>query len=77
MLTKIIITTISFLILDGLWLGVIAKEFYRKNLASFPNLFDNMIYAIPAYILLIVGVVVFILPKVGDMLLMLRYMALF
>ncbi len=66
MLAKIILTTATFLILDGLWLGVIAKNFYRQSFSSFPRLFENMYYGAFAYVLLVLAIVLFVLPKAGE-----------
>lgn len=56
-------TAISFLVLDLLWLGFIAKGFYRQEIG--PLLLDkfNMAAAVGFYLIFVAGIVIFaILP---------------
>ena len=58
----------SFAVLDGLWLGLIAKTFYRNEIGSILRIQDgalmtNWTAAIIVYVALIIGVIVFVVPK--------------
>lgn len=83
MLKSIIITGLSLLILDALWLGVIAKPLYLNQLGAVARFENGSLQALwlPAllvYIALIAGIVVFVLPKAqGDLLWGLIYGGLF
>ncbi len=62
-----ILTTVVFLVIDLLWLGVIAKDLYRKYLGSFLAENVNWIAAIIFYLLYIVGISIFaIYPSVSK-----------
>lgn len=70
-LLNIITATLTFLLLDGIWLGVIAKSFYRDNLSSFLGLSGGQLAvnwpsAIIVYVVLIAGIVLFPVAKAGD-----------
>lgn len=65
-----IIVLISILVLDGIWIGFIAKNFYKtemQNLAMFKNGGFNprIIPIIILYLLMAFGVVYFVNPKSG------------
>ncbi|MDA8561654.1 DUF2177 family protein [Gammaproteobacteria bacterium] len=71
LLKKIIIAIFTFIILDGLWLGVIAKSLYQDNLRLFLNISHgelsvNWVSAFFVYILLIAGILIFPVEKAGD-----------
>ena len=74
---------ISFLVLDGLWLGLIAKNLYRQHLGSVMrlsggDLSPNWAAALIVYIALIIGVMLFVVPKAqGHLLAALGWGALF
>jgi uncharacterized membrane protein len=63
---------VSFLVLDGLWLGVIMKTFYRTALgpiartASDGSLAPIWAVALPVYALLALGITLFVFPRVQD-----------
>jgi uncharacterized membrane protein len=60
-----LLTTLVFLAIDLLWLGVLAKGLYNKYLGSFLSDQVNWTAAIIFYVLFIVGIFVFaILPAV-------------
>lgn len=62
-----VLTTIAFLIIDLIWLGVIAKDLYRKYLGSFLSENVNWTAAIIFYLLYIVGISIFaIYPAVNK-----------
>lgn len=62
-----ILTTIVFLIIDLAWLGIIAKDLYRKYLGSFLSENVNWTAAIIFYLLYIVGISIFaIYPSVNK-----------
>ena len=75
MLTKIIsqiaVASITFIVLDALWLGLVAKQFYISNMGSFLNIENGSIKAnwlptVLVYIVLIMGVVMFAVPKANG-----------
>lgn len=55
-----LISFISFLAIDMVWLGLVAKNFYSKYLGSLMSPTVNWLAAIIFYLLFIVGVVVFV-----------------
>lgn len=68
-LSKLIIsyflTTLVFLFIDLLWLGIIAKDFYGRHLANFLSPQVNWVAAIIFYLIFIVGIFIFgIMPAV-------------
>lgn len=72
-----------FLILDSIWLGLIAKEFYLKHLGSILRLKNggietNYAAAVIVYVALITGLVFLVMPLAGSNLkLALAYGALY
>ena len=68
MLKKIIVSAVTMLILDGLWLGVIANQFYFTNLRSLVRAkgdsFDvNYVAAGAVYVLMVFGFMLFVAPS--------------
>jgi uncharacterized membrane protein len=62
------ISLISFLIVDLLWIGVIAKKFYMNQMSVIGRIYDGQFQpilwaALLVYIFLSIGVVYFILPR--------------
>jgi uncharacterized membrane protein len=59
-------------VLDGLWLGVFMKTFYRDGLAPIGRLAPDgslapiWSAALPVYLLLVAGNALFVLPRVGS-----------
>lgn len=73
-MAALITCIVSFLALDGLWLGLIAKSLYRQELGSVLRLANgamtpNWLAAIIVYIALILGIMFFVVPKTGGSLL--------
>ena len=62
MLKSFLITLIVFLGIDFVWLGLVARNFYKKELSVLPQTF-NLPAAFLAYILIAAGIVIFVLPK--------------
>ena len=64
-ISKIIIsylaTTVVFFAIDMVWLGLIAKDFYRKYLGNFLSDQVNWTAAIIFYLLFIVGIFIFVI----------------
>lgn len=63
-----LITLPVFALLDFLWLGVIAKNFYFKNIGMLMRIKDgqmdpNWVATFLVYLVLVLGVAVFILPR--------------
>lgn len=60
-----LLTTLVFLAIDLLWLGVLAKELYKKHLSHYLSDQVNWTAALIFYALFIVGIFIFaILPSV-------------
>ncbi len=65
---QVVVVTLSLLILDGIWLGLIAKKMYINAFGSMLRLTNGairplLIPAVIVYIALIVGILVFVIPK--------------
>jgi uncharacterized membrane protein len=62
-----LLTTVVFFIIDMLWLGFIAKDFYSRHLVNFLSPQVNWVAAIVFYLLFIVGIFIFaILPAIDK-----------
>ena len=60
-------TTIAFFAIDMIWLGFVARTFYRKYLGFLMAPSPNWLAAIIFYLLFIVGILVFVvLPGLED-----------
>jgi len=55
-----VITFICFFLIDMIWLGLIAKNFYRKHLGDLMSSRINWTAAVLFYLLFIFGLVVFV-----------------
>lgn len=80
MISKIftyLLTVPVFFAIDMLWIGVIAKNLYFKNIPGLrPN--PNWLAAIIFYLLYIVGILIFaVYPNKGDLVKVITYGALF
>lgn len=60
MILLYIITLAVFFVIDMIWLGVVAKGFYRRYLGSLMSPKVNWISALLFYLLFIVGLLVFV-----------------
>lgn len=65
-----LVALVALLVLDGLWLGVVMKDFYRVALAPIARMADgglDPIWPVAAlvYPVLAAGIAVFVLPR-GD-----------
>lgn len=64
------VALVIFFVVDMIWLGLVAKNFYRKELGFFLRDQPNWLAAITFYLLFIVGLVYFVIGpalKEGDM----------
>jgi uncharacterized membrane protein len=73
---------VTFMVLDGIWLGVVMKDFYRSQLAPIVRLSDggiapNWPAAFVVYILLGTGIALFVIPRASTISLATAYGALF
>ena len=59
--TLYLITLAVFFVIDMIWLGVVAKDFYRKHLGTMLSPKVNWAAALLFYLLFIVGLVVFVI----------------
>ena len=72
MLTRFVIAAASFLVLDGLWLGVVMSAFYREHLgpialtAADGSLAPIWAATVPVYVLMALGISVFVAPRVTN-----------
>ncbi len=76
------IGAVAFMILDGIWLGVVMKNFYRDQLAPIVRLSNggiapNWPAALVVYALLGTGIALFVLPRAATVSLAAVYGALF
>ena len=68
-LTRTVIGALAFMVLDGLWLGVLMKDFYRSQLAPIVRLgagggiAPNWPAALVVYVLLGAGIALFVIPR--------------
>ena len=77
-----IVGAVAFMVLDGVWLGVLMKNFYRAQLAPIVRLADggiapNWPAAFMVYALLGTGIAVFVIPRAATVSLAAVYGALF
>jgi uncharacterized membrane protein len=82
MLKPFIIGSIVMLVLDYLWLSIIAKSFFMGHIGPLMNMENgvlkiNYIAASIVYIALMMGILVFVMPKVSSSTTALFYGALF
>ena len=73
---------LAFMLLDGVWLGVVMKNFYRTQLAPIVRLADggiapNWPAAVVVYVLLGTGIALFVIPRTPTASLAAGYGALF
>lgn len=61
MITKYLVTLVTFLVIDGVWLTVVAKNFYAKYLGYLMAKSPNLVAAGLFYLIYILGVVVLVL----------------
>lgn len=62
---------VAFMVLDGIWLGMVMKSFYRDQLAPIVRLADggiapNWPAALVVYVLLGIGIAVFVIPRAST-----------
>ena len=61
MLKQFLITLTTFLAIDGLWLTVIAKDFYAKHLGFLMTKTPNLWAALSFYLIYVVALIVFVI----------------
>ena len=66
-----LVCMVGFMILDGIWLGVVMKSFYRDQLAPIARMADgslapNWPAAFFVYVALGLGITVFVMPRATD-----------
>lgn len=57
--------TVTFLALDGLWLGLIAQKFYQKHIGHIMAAQPNFTAAIVFYTIYLVGILVLVVVPAG------------
>ena len=70
-LTHVALGAVTFMVLDGIWLGLLMKNFYRQQLAPIVRLADggiapNWPAAFVVYVLLGTGIALFVLPRAAT-----------
>jgi uncharacterized membrane protein len=73
---------LAFMVLDGIWLGLVMKDFYRAQLAPIARFADggiapNWPAALVVYVLLGWGLAVFVMPRASTVLTAVAYGAMF
>jgi uncharacterized membrane protein len=73
---------VAFMVLDGVWLGLVVKNFYRDQLAPIVRLADggiapNWPAAFVVYVLLGIGIALFVIPHAPTVALAAAHGALF
>ena len=81
-ITLAAIGAVAYMVLDGIWLGLLMKNFYRDQLAPIVRLADggispNWPAAIVVYILLGTGIALFVIPRAPTVPLAAAYGAVF
>jgi len=61
MLVLYLITLVVFFLVDMVWLGAVAKGFYRRHLGHLLNPTVNWIAAVLFYLLFILGLLIFVI----------------
>ncbi len=74
--------TVAFMVLDGVWLGLLMKNFYREQLAPIVRLGNggiapNWPSALVVYVLLGTGIALFVIPRAPTVPLAAAWGALF
>lgn len=67
-LTSVLLSILGFMMLDGIWLGIVMKDFYRAQMMPIGRIVDGVFApvwsaAALVYVLLGVGVAVFVVPR--------------
>ena len=67
----VVVGAVTFMVLDGLWLGLLMTNFYRTQLEPIVRLADGRIApnwpaAFAVYILLGTGIALFVIPRVST-----------
>lgn len=65
------VTLVVLAILDGLWLGIVMKDFYRRSLASIARMADGGLdpiwpIAMLVYPAIAAGLAIFVLPRAAS-----------
>ncbi len=81
-LTMAAIGAVAFMVLDGVWLGLLMKQFYRDQLAPIVRLSNggiapNWPSALVVYALLGTGIALFVMPRASTVPLAAAYGAMF
>lgn len=71
MLKTFLIAVVGFPVLDGLWFGLLMAGFYRRELSAIARMANGQLTPVwatvaPVYILLALGVAVFVVPRAAD-----------
>jgi len=62
-----LLTLIPFLILDAIWLGLVAPSFYKAQIGHLMAVNPNFLAALLFYLLYVVGLVVFVTGREGTL----------
>jgi uncharacterized membrane protein len=78
----VVLGSLAFMVLDGVWLGIVMKGFYRSQLAPIARMADggiapNWPAALVVYLALGIGIAAFVLPRASTLAAAAGYGALF
>jgi uncharacterized membrane protein len=78
----VVLGSLAFMVLDGVWLGIVMKGFYRSQLAPIARMADggiapNWPAALVVYLALGTGIAAFVLPRASTLAAAAGYGALF
>ena len=81
-ITPAVVGAVAYMVLDGIWLGLLMKTFYRDQLAPIVRLADggiapNWPAAFVVYVLLGTGIALFVIPRASTVSQAAAYGALF
>jgi uncharacterized membrane protein len=80
--TRFAVGVLAFMLLDGIWLGVLMRDFYRDRLAPIARMADgsmapNWTAALVVYLLLGLGIALLAAPRASSVVSAAAYGALF
>lgn len=81
LITRILVGAATFMVLDGLWLGLVMRHFYRSQLAPIARMANggmapNWTAAVVVYVALGLGIALLAVPRATDAASALRFGAL-
>ena len=62
-----LLTLLPFIVLDAIWLGLVAPSFYKTQIGHLMSANPNLLAAVLFYLLYVVGLVVFVTGREGTL----------